>query len=76
MIYGLYISSMYVYIDDMYYLEDEDTIVIVNREDGCVHIYDVVSLAPINIDSIIENLRKRVEILKTPYLLEITHYGI
>jgi hypothetical protein len=55
-LWPLHIFCMYVYTDDMYYLEDEDTIVIANRENGCVHIYDVVSLAPINIDSIIEKI--------------------
>ncbi|MGK0468342.1 GNAT family N-acetyltransferase [Clostridium sp.] len=55
-LWPLHIFCMYVYTDDMYYLEDEDTIVIANREDGCVHIYDVVSLAPIDIDSIIEKI--------------------
>lgn len=55
-LWPLHIFCMYVYTDDMYYLEDEDTIVIANREDGCLHIYDVVSLTSINIDSIIEKI--------------------
>jgi len=55
-LWPLHIFCMYVYTDDMYYLEDEDTIVIANREDGCLHIYDVVSLTPIDIDSIIEKI--------------------
>ncbi|PRR81185.1 GNAT family N-acetyltransferase [Clostridium vincentii] len=55
-LWPLHIFCMYVYTDDMYYLEDEDTIVIANREDGCLHIYDVISLTSINIDSIIEKI--------------------
>ncbi|MGH4119342.1 GNAT family N-acetyltransferase [Clostridium sp.] len=55
-LWPLHIFCMYVYTDDMYYLEDEDTIVIANREDGCLHIYDIVSQTLINLDSIIEKI--------------------
>lgn len=47
---------LYVYKDDIYYLEDKDIIVIASREDGWLHIYDVLSLTPINLDCIIENI--------------------
>lgn len=55
-LWPLHLFCMYVHNEDMYYLEDEDTIVIATREDGCVHIYDVLSLTPINLDSIIEKI--------------------
>ncbi|MGH4123961.1 MAG: GNAT family N-acetyltransferase [Clostridium sp.] len=47
-LWPLHIFCMYVYTDSMYYLEEGDTIVITTRQDGCIHIYDVLSLTPID----------------------------
>lgn len=55
-LWPLHIFCMYVHTDDMYYLENEDIIVIATREDGWLHIYDVLSLTPIDLDGIIENI--------------------
>ncbi|MBU3129377.1 GNAT family N-acetyltransferase [Clostridium tagluense] len=55
-LWPLHIFCMYVHTDDMYYLEEEDTIVIATREDGCMHIYDILSLTTIDLDSIIEKI--------------------
>lgn len=55
-LWPLHLFCMYVHNQDMYYLEDEDTIVIATRENDCVHIYDVLSLTPFDLDNIIEKI--------------------
>ncbi|GCD08897.1 GNAT family N-acetyltransferase [Clostridium tagluense] len=55
-LWPIHIFCMYVHNDDMYYLTDEDTIVIATREDSCVHLYDVLSLTHIDLDNIIEKI--------------------
>ena len=55
-LWPLHLFCMYLHNDDMYYLEDEDTIVIATREDGYLHVYDVLSLTTIDLDGIIEKI--------------------
>ena len=47
-IWPLLVYCFYEYKDDLYYLVDEDVIVIIRREDGRLHIYDILSLNPID----------------------------
>ncbi|MBZ9687465.1 GNAT family N-acetyltransferase [Clostridium estertheticum] len=76
-IWPLHIYCMYEYKDDIYYLEDEDAIVITRREDGCLHLYDVLSLKPIDLDSIVEKIvipnDKKIEFHFVP---EINKYAV
>ncbi|WP_234123509.1 GNAT family N-acetyltransferase [Clostridium hydrogenum] len=55
-IWPLLVYCFYEFKDDLYYLEDEDTIVILQRENEIVNIYDIVSLKAIDLESIIEKV--------------------
>lgn len=44
---------LYVFLDNIYYLEEEDTIVIYSIDDNELNLYDVVSKKSINLESII-----------------------
>ena len=54
-IWPLLTYCLYEYKEDLYYLVEEDIIVIMRREER-LHIYDIISLKPINLDSIIEKI--------------------
>lgn len=45
-----------MYRDDLYYLDDEDCIVIAKREDGTLHLYDILSLKEVDLDRVIEKI--------------------
>ncbi|MEH6944973.1 GNAT family N-acetyltransferase [Bacillus sp. JJ722] len=45
-----------VFNDAIYYLEEEDVIVIYNHEDNQLHLYDVISRKPVEIDYIINSI--------------------
>lgn len=55
-IWPLLVHCLYQYKDDLYYLEDEDTIVIAKREGERLHIYDVVRLKTVDLDEVIEKI--------------------
>jgi len=55
-IWPLLVYCLYEYKDDLYYMVDEDIMVITRRENGRLHIYDILSLNPIDLDSIIEKV--------------------
>lgn len=55
-IWPLLTYCLYEYKEDLYYLAEEDTIVIMRREEERLHIYDIISLKPIDLDSIIEKI--------------------
>ncbi len=46
----------YMYKDNLYYIEDEDIIVILDRNNHVVDLYDILSQNEIDIDSIIEKV--------------------
>lgn len=50
----LMVYCLYMYRENLYYLEDKDVIVILNRENGVLHIFDVLSMEPISLDDTIE----------------------
>lgn len=52
----LLVYCFYEYKEDLFYLADEDVIVITRREAGRLHIYDVLSSKPIDLDSIVETI--------------------
>ncbi|MCM3666792.1 GNAT family N-acetyltransferase [Mesobacillus subterraneus] len=45
-----------VFADHLYYFEEEDSIVIFTKEEDKVHLYDVISKAPININMLLERI--------------------
>ncbi|WLD92309.1 GNAT family N-acetyltransferase [Alkalihalobacillus sp. AL-G] len=47
---------IYVFNNDIYYLEDEEAIVIFEQEDGQVDIFDMVSKKAVNIDKILSKI--------------------
>lgn len=47
---------LYVYAQDLYYLEDEDLIVMYRHEDDCLHMYDLVSKKEVDLQVIVEKL--------------------
>lgn len=55
-IWPLLTYCLYEYKEDLYYLVEEDIIVIMRRAEERLHIYDIISLKPINLDSIIEKI--------------------
>lgn len=55
-IWPLLVYCFYEFKNDLYYLEDEDTIVILQRENEIINIYDIVSLKAIDLESIIEKV--------------------
>lgn len=40
--------------DNLYYIKEDDLIVIGGRKDGILHLYDVISATPFNLDHIVE----------------------
>lgn len=48
--------ALYVYGQDLYYLEDEDVVVMYRHENECLHMYDLVSQKEVDLQAIIEKL--------------------
>ncbi|SCY56677.1 GNAT family N-acetyltransferase [Alkaliphilus peptidifermentans] len=55
-IWPLFVYCLYEYRNDLYYLVNEDVILIMRREDKKLNIYDILSLKPIDLDSIVEKV--------------------
>lgn len=55
-IWPLLVYCFYEFRENLYYLEDEDVIVIADRTEGILHIYDILSLKTIDLDTIIEKI--------------------
>jgi predicted N-acetyltransferase YhbS len=52
----LLVYCTYMFKEALYYLEDDDLVVVAEREEGKLHLYDVISLKPFDLDSIIEKI--------------------
>lgn len=48
--------ALYVYGQDLYYLEEEDVIVMYRHENECLHMYDLVSKKEVDLKAIVEKL--------------------
>lgn len=57
-IWPLFVYCLYEFKKDLYYLEEENAIVVARREDEILHLYDVISLKPVDLDNIIEKFVK------------------
>ncbi|ERI91978.1 acetyltransferase, GNAT family [Clostridiales bacterium oral taxon 876 str. F0540] len=55
-IWPLLVYCLYEYSNNLYYLEDEDIILIAEREENRLHIYDILSLQTFILDNIIEKV--------------------
>jgi len=55
-IWPLLAYCFFEYNEDLDYLEDEDIIVISKRKEGILHIYDVLSLKPFELDKVLEKI--------------------
>jgi len=65
-IWPLLVYCLYEYSNNLYYLEDEDIILIAAREENRLHIYDILSLEPFILDNIIEKI-----VLESDKIIEI-----
>lgn len=52
----LIVYCLYEFKNDLYYLTEEDSIVILRRENKVLHVYDILSLKPFDLDNIIQNI--------------------
>ncbi|PAB60358.1 GNAT family N-acetyltransferase [Anaeromicrobium sediminis] len=52
----LLVYCLYEYRNDMYYLMEDDSIVIARRNDHTLHLYDIISQKPINLDDVLEKV--------------------
>lgn len=55
-VWPLMVYCLYMYKQNLFYLEEEDVIVVASRETGRLHIYDVISRKSFDLDSIIEKI--------------------
>lgn len=76
-IWPLLVYCLYEYSNDLYYLEDEDIILIAEREENRLHIYDVLSLEPFNLDDIIEKVvLESDKIIEIHFVPELMKYNV
>lgn len=54
-----------VFTDHLYYSEQEDSVVIFIKEDGKVQLFDLISMAPVNLNNILEGIinKKTTEVV-------------
>ena len=45
-----------VFSQDLYYLENENALVIFQREEGCIHLYDIVSPRKVNLQTVLRTI--------------------
>lgn len=76
-IWPLLVYCFYQFKDNLYYLEDEDTIVILQRENEILRIYDIVSLKSINLDSIVEKVvMSKDKTIELNFVPELCKYNV
>lgn len=65
------------YIEDLYYITEDDVIVIFRREDDIVKIYDILSKGKFNLDKIISKvIRKNDKKIQFGFIPESSNYKI
>jgi GNAT superfamily N-acetyltransferase len=54
-----------VFTDHLYYSEQEDSVIIFTKEDGKVQLFDIISMAPVNINNILKGIidKKTTEVV-------------
>lgn len=73
----LIVYCLYEFKNDLYYLKEEDTIVILRREENTLHIYDILSLKPFDLDNIIEKIKdKEDEKIEFHFIPELKRYKV
>lgn len=73
----LLVYCLYEYSKDMYYLIEEDSIVIARRNDHTLHLYDIISPKPINIDDILEKVvREEDERVQFHFIPKTSKYNV
>ncbi|MBL4937429.1 GNAT family N-acetyltransferase [Clostridium sp. YIM B02515] len=76
-IWPLLVYCLYEYSNDLYYLEDEDIIVIAVREGDRLHIYDILTLEPFILDNIIEKfVLESDKIIEIHFVPELMKYNV
>lgn len=76
-IWPLLVYCIYEYKEDLYYLVEKDIIVIMKREEEKLHIYDVISLKPIDLDNIIKKIITSSDtIIEFHFIPELNKYNI
>lgn len=73
----LIVYCLYEFKNDLYYLKEEDAIVILRREETTLHIYDILSLKPFDLDSIIEKIKdKEDKKIEFHFIPELKRYKV
>jgi len=73
----LMVYCLYEFKNDLYYLKEEDAIVILKREENTLHIYDILSLKPFDLDNIIEKVNdKEDEKIEFHFIPELKRYKV
>lgn len=73
----LIVYCLYEFKNDLYYLKEEDAIVILRREETTLHIYDILSLKHFDLDNIIEKVKdKEDEKIEFHFIPELKKYKV
>lgn len=63
-----------LYRDNLYYLEDKNALFIISSEDGTLHVLDVISENPIDLDSALPNLMPADDVKAVKYYFPPDQY--
>ncbi|WP_346934792.1 GNAT family N-acetyltransferase [Clostridium sp.] len=64
----LLVYCLYEFKDDLYYIPERDTIIILRREEETLHIYDIISNKLIDVDCLIESIFKEEEKVQVHFI--------